>query len=228
MCQSLGYHRASCAKEGSSEDVKLKRLLFWSIYFIDKSLSLRLGRASTIPDWTITTSRPCITDPHQHPALAYFVLWVETARCQGNIYEMLYSPDASIQPGEVRQARVQRLVSDLQELDKATLETNVSCKHMFPPGRCVADVYHSQRRWNKISKEKSGDDLLDFYATSDETLRLSLLTMVHRAAPQAPDATTTFNADCVEAARTTLERHRDCVNIMRRSSDNYLPTYFQW
>lgn len=69
---------------------------------------------------------------------------------------------------------------------------------------------------------------MDFYATSDETLRLSLLTMVHRAAPQPSHATTIFNADCVGAARTTLEKHRDCMNIMRRSSDNYLPTYFQW
>ncbi|KAF6831151.1 fungal specific transcription factor domain-containing protein [Colletotrichum musicola] len=208
MCQSLGYHRISCVENGTAEDAKLKSLLFWSTYFIDKSLSLRLGRASTIPEWTITTSRPSIKDSHQHPALAYFVLWVETARCQGSIYEMLYSPDAALQPDEVLRARVLRLVSDLQELEEATSETN--------------------RRWGRIAKDKAGDDLLDFYATSDETLRLSLLTMAHRAERRPLYAATTFNADCVGAARATLERHRDCVDIMRRSTDNYLPTYFQW
>lgn len=57
--------------------------------------------------------------------MAYFVLWVETARCQGNIYEMLYSPDATAQPVHVLQARVQRLVTDLQDLEKATVMTNV-------------------------------------------------------------------------------------------------------
>lgn len=132
MCQSLGYHRVASIEDDNSEDAKLKKLLFWSIYSIDKSLSLRLGRASTIPEWTITTSRPSITDFHHHPALAYFVLWVETSRCQGNIYEMLYSPEATIQRDEVRQARVQRLVFDLQELENATLETNVSVKRDVP------------------------------------------------------------------------------------------------
>ncbi|KAF6809787.1 fungal specific transcription factor domain-containing protein [Colletotrichum sojae] len=208
MCQSLGYHRISCAAGGAAEDAKLRSLLFWSTYFIDKSLSLRLGRASTIPEWTITTNRPSVKDSHQHPALAYFVLWVETARCQGSIYEMLYSPDATLQPDEVLRARVLRLVSDLRELEEATSETN--------------------SRWSRIAKDKAGDDLLDFYATSDETLRLSLLTMVHRAERRPLYAATTFNTDCVRAARATLERHRDCVDIMRRSTDNYLPTYFQW
>lgn len=133
MCQSLGYHRATSVEDYKSEDAKLKKLLFWSVYFIDKSLSLRLGRASTIPEWIITTNRPSVTDPHQNPALAYMVLSVEIARCQGNIYEMLYSPVAALQCDEVRQARVQRLVSDLEELDKATLETHVSSKVVFLP-----------------------------------------------------------------------------------------------
>ncbi|KAK1840417.1 fungal specific transcription factor domain-containing protein [Colletotrichum chrysophilum] len=208
LCQSLGYHRAASVDNGNEEDVRLKKLLFWSTYFIDKSLSLRLGRASTIPEWTITTSRPSVTDFHQQPAMAYFVLWVETARCQGNIYEMLYGPDSVIQPDDVRQARVQRLVSDLGELEKATQETN--------------------RKWIQESKTKAGEDLIDFYAASDETLRLSLLTMVHRAAPRPPGSTTTFSLDCVVAARSSLEKHRQCVGIIKKSGNTYFPAYFQW
>jgi hypothetical protein len=30
-------------------------MLFWSVYFIDKSLSLRLGRASALQDFDIST-----------------------------------------------------------------------------------------------------------------------------------------------------------------------------
>ncbi|KAF5528556.1 putative transcriptional regulatory protein [Colletotrichum aenigma] len=210
LCQSLGYHRASPAKKESEEDAKLKKFLFWSTYFFDKSLSLRLGRASTIPEWTITTSRPSINDHHQQPALAYWVLWVETARCQGNIYELLYSPDSVTQPDAVRQSRVQSLVSDMQKLEEATRETN--------------------RRWLQESKDKSGEDLMDFYALSDETLRLSLLTLVHRAAPRPPGSTTTFSLDCVIAARSALEKHRDCVGIIKKSgNDNiFFPLHFQW
>lgn len=226
LCQSLGYHRAVSVHHENEEEAQLKRFLFWSTYFIDKSLSLRLGRASTIPEWTITTSRPSVNDPHQQPVQAYFVLWVEMARCQGNIYELLYSPESVTQPDDVRQARVQRLVSDLQELDEATQETNVGLRLNITPELCSLTL--PQRRWLQESKDKSGEDLIDFYAISDETLRLSLLTLVHRAAPRQVGTATTFSPECVIAARDSLERHRDCVRIIKKSGNSYFPMYFQW
>lgn len=117
-------------QNNTSEEIEFKKFLFWSTYFVEKSLSLRLGRPSTIPDWDITINRPSTTDPHRAPVLAYFVLWIEASRCQGNIYEMLYSPNALSQPDHIRHSRVQLLESDLQNLQKATTETNVSY------GRC--------------------------------------------------------------------------------------------
>jgi hypothetical protein len=57
--------------------------------------------------------------------LAYFVLSIETERCQGNIYEMLYAPKSMAQPDEVKQSRVEALVSDLQSLDAKVWETNL-------------------------------------------------------------------------------------------------------
>ena len=44
------------------DDVQYKRFLFWCIYFVDKSLSLRLGRPSTIQDWDITLARPSTSE----------------------------------------------------------------------------------------------------------------------------------------------------------------------
>ena len=76
-------------KNNEHDDVEYKSFLFWSTYLIDKSLSLRLGRASNISDWDITVPRRLMRDAKQEPVLAYFVLWVEPARCQGNISEML-------------------------------------------------------------------------------------------------------------------------------------------
>ena len=76
-------------KNNEHDDVEYKSFLFWSTYLIDKSLSLRLGRASNISDWDITVPRRLMRDAKQEPVLAYFVLWVEAARCQGNISEML-------------------------------------------------------------------------------------------------------------------------------------------
>ncbi|KAI0882423.1 uncharacterized protein GGS22DRAFT_43903 [Annulohypoxylon maeteangense] len=206
LCQTLGYHRMPDID--NSDNAKFKKFLFWTNYFLDKSLSLRLGRASTIPDWDITTHRPSISDPHKEPAVAYFVLWVEAARCQGNIYELLYSPDAVAQPDDVRQSRAQLLVNNLQTLEQATQETH--------------------KKWIQISKDNAGQDLVNFFATSDDILRLSLLTLVYRAAPQQAGALTTFSPNCVAAARATLDRHQDCQAIMERSSKDFLPTYVHW
>lgn len=69
---------------------------------------------------------------------------------------------------------------------------------------------------------------MDFYAISDETLRLSLLTLVHRAAPRPPGSTTAFSLDCVSTARSALEKHLNCVSIIKRNDNAYLPMYFQW
>jgi transcription factor-like protein len=125
LCQTLGYHRMQVP---STEDAKFANFLFWTNYFIDKSLSLRLGRASMIPDWDITTRRPNATDPHTEPVWAYFALWTETARCQGNIYELLYSPEAIVQPQHVRQSRTEILANSMQILEQATQDTHVSCQ----------------------------------------------------------------------------------------------------
>lgn len=125
LCQTLSYHRSASMKNDKHDDFQYKQFLFWSIYFIDKSLSLRLGRPSTIPDWDITVPQPTTNDSIPEAVLAYFVLSIETARCQGNIYEMLYAPKSTTQPDEVKQARVEALLSDLQNLDERVWETNV-------------------------------------------------------------------------------------------------------
>ncbi|KAK7699663.1 hypothetical protein SLS64_011436 [Diaporthe eres] len=206
LCQTLNYHRMPDTDNG--DDAKFKKFLFWTNYFLDKSLSLRLGRASTIPDWDITTYRPSTSDPCKEPGMAYYVLWVESARCQGNIYQLLYSPEAVAQPDYVRQARAQLLVDNLRTLEGATQETH--------------------KKWIQISKENAGKDLMDFFATSDDILRLSLLTLVLRAAPQAAGASTTFSPGCTEAARAALHRHQDCMAIIEKSSVDFLPTYVHW
>ncbi|ETS82576.1 hypothetical protein PFICI_04452 [Pestalotiopsis fici W106-1] len=207
LCQTLGYHRIESMVNDKKDDIDYKKFLFWSTYFVDKSLSLRLGRASTIPDWDITLPRPSNSELKNDPLSAYFVLWIETARCQGNLYEMLYSPNSIVQPHNVRQYRVDALVSALHELDRATLETNM--------------------KWFDLAKQASGETLLVFFKLSDEILRLSLLTMVYRAAPRSLDAPTTFSPSCIEAARATLDKHLSCMSLLQ-GNENYFPIYVHW
>jgi hypothetical protein len=53
LCQNLGYHRYSTMKDDSVEDRNCKIHVFWMIYMFDKTMSLRLGRASIIQDFDI-------------------------------------------------------------------------------------------------------------------------------------------------------------------------------
>ncbi|KAM0530094.1 hypothetical protein ACHAPS_000735 [Verticillium nonalfalfae] len=126
LCQTLGYHRAASTENQVAEDPAYAQFLFWTTYYIEKGLSLRLGRPSTIPDWDITVSPPSSSAPDQAPVLAFFVLWVQTAKCQGNIYELLYSPGAVGLPDALRQSRVEILLSSLRDIDKETQKTRVS------------------------------------------------------------------------------------------------------
>ncbi|PYI12339.1 hypothetical protein BO78DRAFT_2004 [Aspergillus sclerotiicarbonarius CBS 121057] len=207
LCQTLGYHRNASMKFDSQETIQCKTFLFWGVYFLDKSLSLRLGRASTIPDCDITIPRPSANNCNA-PVMAYFPLWIESARCQGSIYAMLYSPSSLAQPDHVRQGRVHILLNDLQALEKATQET------------------HNQ--WIKAARQESGEDLVNFFAVSDDVLRLSLLTLVHRAAPPTKESSTNFSSNCIKAAQATLQRHHDCMDVIHKNHSIYFSKYIHW
>ncbi|KAK1978354.1 fungal-specific transcription factor domain-containing protein [Colletotrichum cereale] len=214
LCQTLGYHRVE-SLTGSKNDGKptvhgmhWHQFLFWNVYYIDKSLSLRLGRASTIPDWHVTMPLPTVIEHITSPIVPYLILWIKTAKCQGQIYEKLYSPDSMTQPYHVRQRRIQELVSSLHDIEVRTQELSMNY----------------QVRGNDVVEESFSE----FYLSSDSVLRLSLLTLVYRAGPRIEGSPTTFGPECIKAARAALEKHRECVAIMRKSHDVYFSTYIHW
>ncbi|TQN65622.1 Leptomycin B resistance protein pmd1, partial [Colletotrichum shisoi] len=111
----------------NSDDARCRKFLFWTNYFLDKCLSLRLGRASTIPDWDITTHRPSTADTHKEAVV-------------------VYSPEAIAQPDHARQSRAQLLVNDLRMLGQAMKETevqlqNVSFSYLTRPDATVLDNF---------------------------------------------------------------------------------------
>ncbi|THV74522.1 fungal-specific transcription factor domain-containing protein [Aureobasidium pullulans] len=208
LCQTLGYHRTVTSHDRVVTNSKYTRFLFWTTYYLDKSLSLRLGRASTIQDWDVTAIPPSASSTDQEPVFAFFALWVKTARCQGDIYEMLYSPAAATQPEQVRRSRVGSLASSLYDIAQETERT--------------------KNQWLKTVEENTEEHLMDFYAVSDEVLRLSLLTHVYRAAPRDTQSSTTFNPTCIQVARATLDRHHDCIAIIQKANDIWFSIYVKW
>ncbi|KAK0641369.1 hypothetical protein B0T16DRAFT_214065 [Cercophora newfieldiana] len=208
LCQTLGYHRAETYKDEHPEDARHKEFLFWSVYILDRSLCLRLGRSSSIQDYDITVPYPSGTVPHRIAIAAFMKLWIDGSRIQGLIYERLYCPEAVRQPEDVRRSRMQSLVGMLEELEVSTNETIT--------------------RYDEWSKDAAGDELTDFFNTSDHVLRLSLLTLVHRAMPNPPGSPTTFSSECIRAARATLDRHQDCIVAVEQSNLGLFSTYMHW
>ena len=105
LCQTLGYHRLSSAETTDDADSLVKKSLFWEVYTLDKSLSLRLGRASNIPELGITI----LPDPDE-------IRCVTLARIQGKVYDQLYSPWALTQSDALRIRTAESLAGELQKL----------------------------------------------------------------------------------------------------------------
>lgn len=105
LCQTLGYHRRSSMKDDTEEERSAKLHVFWFIYLIDKTLSLRLGRASAIQDWDMDVPYPVPdpTDPAGMPkGTEMQVYWIKVAQIQGQTYERLFAPAAFLKSEEER------------------------------------------------------------------------------------------------------------------------------
>lgn len=103
--------------ESDSAEVQDNKLrLFWSVYCLDKGLSLRLGRASTIQDYDISSTPSFSHVDVSELWKSIYTIWIVLSRIQGKIYELLYSPGALRQPEADRTAHARRLASEMQEL----------------------------------------------------------------------------------------------------------------
>lgn len=88
--------------------------LFWSIYCLDKALSLRLGRSSSIQDYDISLPMNFEASNVVQPWKTIHKLWIRLAKIQGKVYEFLYSPAALSQPEEDRVSHARQLAEEMQ------------------------------------------------------------------------------------------------------------------
>ena len=103
QCLTLGYHRL---RKVTGQPLQAAQAnLFWTIHKLDKGLSLRLGRASTIRDSEITMP-PSPDEPRS----------TRLARIQGQVYDHLYSPAGLARPDYERGLVAEALARDLREL----------------------------------------------------------------------------------------------------------------
>lgn len=91
LCQTLGYHRVSQSRSESAGPRDIKTLLFWHVYMLDKTLSLRTGRASVIQDWDVTLPRRVDNTMVADPWGVVITTWIKQAEIQHRVYEQLLS-----------------------------------------------------------------------------------------------------------------------------------------
>lgn len=106
MCQTLGYHRQRPAR--GEADIALRTAqqnLFWSVYRLEKSLSVRFGRPSNIRDSDITLVLDEKNSQH-----------IKQARIQGKVYEQLWSPTALSRSIKERTSMAEELAAELRAL----------------------------------------------------------------------------------------------------------------
>ena len=115
MCISGGYHRASSVNEPTT--VREKKLwIFWSLYSVEKGLSLRLGRPSSVSDYDITLPLPEPGADESRPYYTCTIRWIKLSSIQGRVYMRLYSPAALSGPQEARISWAQSLAAETNAL----------------------------------------------------------------------------------------------------------------
>ncbi|KAK6331906.1 hypothetical protein TWF718_002444 [Orbilia javanica] len=212
---TLGYHRERSLKSDPPDVADEKRHLFWSLYGVDKNLSLTLGRASNFQDYDIDTEYFSVSKsegiaPWDHASIAFISL----GRLQGMVYDQLYSATAL----KKSQAERHALISNLDEQLRPWLE-----------------------RWREVQSHLSVDvmsaietayysEYFDLFFGPTDIIYYSVQTTLHRAASMGEGVhTTEITAACFEAAAMGLHCHLKFLPIFKKKiGSNNMDSYVSW
>ncbi|KAI7978784.1 hypothetical protein EIK77_006641, partial [Talaromyces pinophilus] len=105
LCQTLGYHRLRIQTDDDQPLRVAQERLFWTVYAMEKGISLRLGRSSNIHDAEITL----LVSPNEPR-------FVKLGRINGMVYDQLYSPASLLRPVDNRNYLADVLAGALRQL----------------------------------------------------------------------------------------------------------------
>ncbi|KAI9367742.1 hypothetical protein BJX61DRAFT_278787 [Aspergillus egyptiacus] len=203
LCQALGFHQISSMENIGKQEKKRRLTLFWSVYCLDRALSLRLGRAATIPDYDIDLPRSFgELDVPEIWRTAYPV-WVELARIQGLVYKKLYSPAGLRQAETARVTEARKLADEMQA-------------NVMQPFKDIDSLLENMHIMETL------------YIKCDEVCRFSVLCLIYRAIPPQQGTPGTFIQECIEAARGALQSHKSCMLLLKESTQAAKLSYFHW
>jgi hypothetical protein len=108
-------------------------LLFWIIYFLEKMLSLRNGRSSTVVDAEITLSLPRPGPSYDPNMMGCARNSIKIGGLAGRIYTELYCAESLSLPAVIRSQRATSLSQELNELSCEASAVNVLDTHSNLP-----------------------------------------------------------------------------------------------
>ena len=217
LCQNLGYHRL---RGPLTPETEPKAILFWSAYLLDKALSLRSGRAPVIQDYDITVPRELSANPPggvEVPDVSWRRIldqWIGYADVLGRAYEQLYSPAALARPPEQRAECARQLVERLCKyspspqlaITMANLAVTLANKH-------DALMRTAREKVQGRRLDANSPYSMDLAILGDEMQHWSALTLLYRAIPSPPGSPSTFNQECIDAARRAFACHHEYMAL---------------
>ncbi|KAJ0166254.1 putative transcriptional regulatory protein PB24D3.01 [Colletotrichum tanaceti] len=208
LCQTLGYHRVSQARGDNAGPRDIKTLLFWHVYMLDKTLSLRTGRASVIQDWDVTLPRRVDNTMVADPWGAIITIWIKQSEIQQRVYEQLYSPLALNQSQEERIETVRRLENEQKTIIAAASQVREQALFGL--------------------KALNASSILDIHLRGDELTFHSTLTLIYRALPAPEGSPTRFTQECIDTARFSMQLHLECMQKIAEEGRHLKAVYIHW
>lgn len=256
MCQHLGYHHISSMKDVTPEERSANIYVFWYVYAIEKTLCLRLGRASAIQDWDVSLPYPTPGDlSFPVPGVAeYLLYWIKLAQIQGQTYEQLFSAAAFLKPEEERTQIATDLVSKLNQAwaergDRSVFGDFISpgstkgqlasSNSVLPSGSTqgqnisrhsltstLGDGAFAHHGRTDRAVREPVGDYQNLLDYSDAVVHHSTATLIQRA---VNNHHTSFSHDCLDSARAALMAHLRCHEQFNvKGSEDLWSGYMHW
>ncbi|OQE29192.1 hypothetical protein PENFLA_c004G09775 [Penicillium flavigenum] len=207
MSQALGMHSSYVIATEPAEKVQRKLRLFWALYVIEKTVSLRLGRCSTIRDHDITVPRLLLD--RKMSSLLYNRLpdWIDVANLYGRVYDNIYNPNALAQPVSAREARARALAAELERIMAARVE------FYKRPNQWTSHAIHAEP--------------CRFIIHANRAIEYSILACIYRGVQLGGSSSLAPCPECISAARATLKETEVCI-AMVSDATSWSPSLDIW
>ncbi|KAL4787931.1 hypothetical protein BJX76DRAFT_249584 [Aspergillus varians] len=201
-CIMLGYHRALTYQNQRGATASNICRLFWTVYAIDKNMSLLLGRASCIQDYDIDVPYPvCAGDAAAKAWDESFIVYLSLGRVQGQIYDRVYSAAALKLAPEVRTQSIDELAQELHQWHHRMYQID----------------------WSDVN----APDLLQLSQPTWDIMYYSLLTSLLRGSSTST-TTPEITSQCFKAARSALQSHLRSFPMYVESKVASARDYVNW